>query len=101
MAFSSALSKVLEHIIALHIYAVAGGDRVKFDFKSGHSASLCTSVLNVLLSIILTEEVTLLFVSLTSGKHLTRLITGSFLNFWTTTLTLALLVHLHSDFLKQ
>jgi hypothetical protein len=55
--------------------------------------------LNVLLSTILTEEVTFLFVSLTSVKHLTRLITGSFLiNFWMTILILALLVFLHIGF---
>jgi hypothetical protein len=99
IAVSSALSKVSEHIIASHIYTVAESDCFYFGFKSGHSTSVCTSIFKRAAEHYTNRGSHVLFVSLTSVKHWTSLITGSFLiNFWMTILILALLVFLHIGF---
>jgi hypothetical protein len=100
IAISSALSLRFLNISLLLIYLLLL-KVIVFSLGSSlvivqHSALV---FLSVLLSTILTEEVTFLFVSLTSVKHLTRLITGSFLiNFWMIILIFVLLMFLHIGF---
>ena len=63
IAISTVISKIFEHIIYSHLITSADCDRFQFGFKSGHSTSLCSSVLRVLLSTISTGEVMYLYAS--------------------------------------